>query len=476
MRPWVTWRRVALGGAVTMSVFVLFVGAFMVLRAVGIGPSASLLAAGVLTSKDKVLVTDFRAPGGDSTIGIVVADALRTDLEQSRVVTVMEPAAVRDALERMQRPPGSRIDLSLARAIAAREGIKAVVDRDIAALGTGFIASVRLVSAQTGDVLAAYRESAKDANGLIPAVDQLSRQLRAKIGESLRLVNAAPRLERVSTASLEALRKYTQGARAAELERDDAAAIGLLRDAIALDTNFAMAYRKLGIVYANQYSQPTLASAMVRRAFELRDHLPELERHLTAGSYLSTGAVYDRSAAIGEYEGALAIDPDNVTALNNVALLYADARDHRRARDSYSRSVAVDSNWAAGYTNVANEQFALGDTAGAFQSLRALERRAPTNPDIYSLEVLHLHGDRAVRFSGRAGSHPGRQVSQYAGGATLDRLGFGVLGRGSGAPGRWKSRLSCRGTRGPRAGQSPRAVRLRARRSFVRHLVSESPE
>ena len=46
--------------------------------------------------------------------------------------------------------------------------------------------------------------------GAIGAIDKLSRKLRERIGESLVAIRANDPLERVTTGSLEALRKYSQ--------------------------------------------------------------------------------------------------------------------------------------------------------------------------------------------------------------------------------------------------------------------------
>jgi hypothetical protein len=46
--PHVSWRRAAIGGSAAVAGFVLLVGAYMVLRALGFGPAGSLLAAGAI--------------------------------------------------------------------------------------------------------------------------------------------------------------------------------------------------------------------------------------------------------------------------------------------------------------------------------------------------------------------------------------------------------------------------------------------
>ena len=113
-------------GAIALGSFVALVIGFMVLRALGIGPAGSLLAAGRLEDRGRLIVTSFPSP--DSSLSLLVTEAVRTNLGQSRVVSVMTPVAIAAALDRMQRPRTSEITLDLAREIAQREGVKAIVD------------------------------------------------------------------------------------------------------------------------------------------------------------------------------------------------------------------------------------------------------------------------------------------------------------------------------------------------------------
>ncbi|MGK2962356.1 MAG: serine/threonine-protein kinase, partial [Gemmatimonadaceae bacterium] len=244
--PWVSWKRTFTGGAIALGAFSALVAAFMIMRATGIGPVGSLLASGKLSATDQLLVTDFRGAGADSSLSAIVSEAIRTDLGQSSVVNVVPPSAVAEALVRMRRDRNTRVDLAVAREIAAREGIKAIVDGGVTPLAGGYVVTVRLVDAATGDGLASFRETIDGPSELLPTLDKLSRNLRGKIGESLKKVRANPPLERVTTASLEALRKYAEGVRAFDVEGDNLKAAGLFREAVAIDTAFGMAYRKLG--------------------------------------------------------------------------------------------------------------------------------------------------------------------------------------------------------------------------------------
>src|SRR4029079_16390015 len=107
---------------------------------------------------EPLLVADFTSRG-DSSLGNVMTEAVRSDLGQSKVVSLVAPAAVAAALQRMQRPASARFELTLAREMAQRDGIKGIVDGDITPLGTGYALSLRLVSADSGNVLTSFRTS-----------------------------------------------------------------------------------------------------------------------------------------------------------------------------------------------------------------------------------------------------------------------------------------------------------------------------
>jgi TolB-like protein len=190
-----TWRRVFRTAAATILAFAIAVIAVMVLRGFGVGPAASLLAAGRLHGRERLLVTDFAA-GKDSSLSHVVTEAVRTNLGQSKAVSIMPPTAIAAALQRMQRPASGSIDISLGREIAVREGVKAIVGGSVTPLGSGYVVSIRLVSADSGGDLAAFQKTVNGTSELLDAIDDLTRKLRGRIGESLKSVRDTPRSTR----------------------------------------------------------------------------------------------------------------------------------------------------------------------------------------------------------------------------------------------------------------------------------------
>src|SRR5687768_346471 len=325
-QQWFTWRRAMLGGALSIGAMLLLASGYAVSRALGVGPAGTLLSSGRLKDTDHIVLADFVNRTRDSTLGASVSEALRVDLGQSRVVQLLEPGEVQQALARMGRASNAGVDAALAQEVALREGAKAVVTGEIAPLGSGYVLTARVISADSGTTLVPVRETAANDGELIEAVNRLSAKLRERIGESLRSIRASDPLPQVTTGSLAALQLYARGNRAFDLAKYDEAR-GLLERAVQVDTSFAMAWRKLAAIYNNLGVDQSLRDGAARNAFQHRDRLPPIERHLTAGSYYwRVDRQPDR--AIAAYRAVLDINPEEPTALNNLGLmLAAEGRD-----------------------------------------------------------------------------------------------------------------------------------------------------
>jgi len=376
--PHVSWKRTWTGGAIAVGGFVVLVGGFMVLRAMGIGPAGSLVGAGKLSANGQLIITDFKSPAEDSTLGLTITEALRADLAQSTFLRVMPRRATVEVMRLMQRKETDRVDFDLARAIASREGIKAVLDGDIVSLGGRYILSTRLISSQDGSQLAAFKEEAESQNDLIPAIGRLGKQLRAKVGESLKSVRETGALDRVTTGSLEALRKYAAGNLVFEQTGDYLQAIPLLEQAVAIDTSFAMAWRRLASYYNNigQFEKRGLA---ITKAFRHADRLSEVERHLTTAGFYGYGPEADDAKSLAAYQSALAIDSLNGIALNNAANLLGLTHDQETALRYYLRTAAQPDATPIALQNAVIMANFMERHAVADSLQREFVRRFPTN-------------------------------------------------------------------------------------------------
>jgi tetratricopeptide (TPR) repeat protein len=376
---WFTWRRAILGGALGFGGLAVVAGAYTATRVLGIGPVATLVASGALQTRDAILLADFENRAGDSTLGVAVTEALRVDLSQSPTIRLLDPSAVGDALQRMQRTERAGLPLRVSREVAERLGGKAVVAGQIDRVAGSYVLSASVVAADDGRILTAVRETARDSAGLLRSVDRLSSKLRERIGESLVTIRSTPPLEQATTGSLTALRKYSEAMRLSDAGRQEEA-IPLLEDAIALDSGFAMAHRKVAVIIFNIGGSAERAVAAATQAYAHRDRLTQVERDLATAQYHSV-VEFNPAIIASAYRSVIAADPVNTIALNNLALVLIRDRRWAEAESLSLRAVkAGGSRGAFYYDNLLDAQLAQGHLVDARKTVEQEEAAAGRRP------------------------------------------------------------------------------------------------
>lgn len=357
--------------------------ALLAFRADRRGP-ASLLAAGAIAPRDRILVADFGDRAQDSSLTAALSDAFRVDIAQSPLIQVLSSRQVRSALQRMQRSPDAVIDDSLAREIAAREGVKAFVTGSVAKVAGRYAVTAQLVSAEKGDLLAALLETSTDSSDVIRAIDRLSERLRQRIGESLRSIRETPPLEQVTTSSLAALRLYSAGARMAN-SGERLRGIRMLQNAVALDTGFASAYRVIAIAYGDMV-EPGRAAAAMDHAVANQARLPFYERYLLLATNAFASENYD--AAVAGYRRILSRYPNDVRALNNMSLVLVELRDYATAESMQARAVVLDPTIPSIQAGLAQARLLRGDFIGARRALDTVEKNFP---DLLNAHIAEIY-------------------------------------------------------------------------------------
>jgi tetratricopeptide (TPR) repeat protein len=275
----------------------------------------------------------------------------------------------------MGKPADAKMDQALASDLARREGIKAIITGEITSLGSGYSLAARVINANTGETLVPIRETASDASQIIGAVDKLSKALREKVGESLGRIRAGDPLEQVTTSSLEALRLYTEAVRdhAAGKSED---AVKLLRQAVAVDSTFAMAWRKLAVVLPQAVlGSDAEARDAATRAYKFRDRLPPVERGLTEAYYYSA-VTGDQEKEEAAYRAVLAENPDEPAALNNLGLLLS-GQGRAAEAEPILRHLVATSQLQSGYLNLNAALVLEGKSIAADSVLNEFRRRWP---------------------------------------------------------------------------------------------------
>lgn len=386
--PWslLSWRRTLMGGGLVFGALALVTAGLATSGALGVGPAATLISSGEMGERERLILADFENRTSDSTHGTTVTELMRIGLSQSTAISTMDPLQLGRTLQLMRRDVSDGVTEEVAHAAAEREGLKGIITGEVAAIGSRLTITARLVSTD-GDVLLAETEQAAGADDLVDAVDRISNRMRERFGESLRDIRRGKPLERVTTGSMRAMRVFTQGLEAWN-QGDQTRALQLLEEAIADDTMFAMAYRKVAIILNNEGEQRARAVEAASKAYEFRDRLTERERYLVTAAY-HTVVTGNTDQQISAYRTVLDMYPDDTYALNNLGVIYGNLRDFRRASDLYGRALAVDPTSRLYYSNLSGSlaREKMFDTATAVAEL--FQERFPRNPEVKLAFVLN---------------------------------------------------------------------------------------
>ena len=344
-----------------------------------------------------VIVADVENRTADSTLGDLLSEALRTELQESKIVTVMTPGATSLALQRMQKPTASRVSAALAREIAVREGVPVVVEGRIQKVGNTYLVRAALVSPSDGGEQSAIQETAANDDSLIAAIGRLARRTRERLGESTTALTALQPMERVTTTSIDALRKYTEAIRLGDdvsAGRGTRREIHLLEEAVALDSTFAMAWRRLGVKlltgegrFSNE--RTVRGKAALTRAYQLRDRLSPVERGLTEAAYFTEVEV-NLGRANAAYLAILTEQPSNSFALNNLANSAFEEGMYERVREYGARYLAADSSNFDAWPWVIWGAYGTGRTDDARAARSAMRKRFTTEFDAHRLDDIDL--------------------------------------------------------------------------------------
>jgi tetratricopeptide (TPR) repeat protein len=310
-----------------------------------------------LTAQDTIVIADFENTTNEPVFDGALKVALAVALEQSPFLKVFPDDRARDTLRLMERSPDERITKTLARDIARREQLKALIGGSIASLGRNYVIALEAVNAETGDVMAREQAEAASKEQVLTSLGAASARLREKLGESLASVQKfdAP-LPRATTPSLDALHAYSlalfDGREVPRLE-----SIPELKRAIELDPTFAMAHAQLSAVYANT-GQSALAPTYSQRAFELRDRVSERERFFISWRYYRD-AVQAFDKALDLARSWTAAYPREAFAFNSLGIALVRLGQFDQSVEPFRQAIRLDPKVVPAYGNLAASLLAL---------------------------------------------------------------------------------------------------------------------
>ena len=310
------WAAVAIGAALVAGVG---------MAALNLGSVAKLFhpraATGTPVRPAWILVSEFDGPADDPTLAGAVRELVTAALDQSGVVATVPREQIRIGLQNAGRPDTTRVQGALARELAFRSAIRTVLEGSVSRVGRGYALVLRVVNADSGNVVQTVDGSAAGPDALIPEANRLARRLCEGLGQRQGAIQAIRAAWPLATPSFEAYRKDIQAVRLSLEQGDFEGGRDLFRQALALDPGFVYAWLGLGVTYLN-HGDSDSARACYEEALR---HSDREEERVLLQALLAT-VRNDLSGTLAAYDRYLAIPgPEIWGPRNNRALALSGA-------------------------------------------------------------------------------------------------------------------------------------------------------
>src|SRR6185437_82824 len=267
-----------------------------------------------------------------------LADMIITDLSRSKNITVLSRQQLYVLLNRAGHKASDNIQLDDAINIARQSHAKVFLLGSFVRLGEQIRIDVHLHDSRDGQLLTAERVIVDNPAQVLTQVDLLSLKLAAYIG-SPGGTEGTTNLATVMTNNLEAYRNYSLGVEKAQFFRNDEA-VALLEKAIALDPNFAMAYARVGYVYAVRGDSPEKARRYLEKSYQLSDRLTEKDKLEITAWYAITN--FDFPTALNSFRQIISNYPLEVEAYGLLANLLRGEERIEEGIEIAKQGLAVD--------------------------------------------------------------------------------------------------------------------------------------
>ena len=307
----------------------------------------------LLTEKDTIVLADFTNTTGDPVFDETLRQGLAVQLEQSPYLSLVSDERIQHTLRLMGQPADARLTPERAREICERTASAAFLQGSIASLGTQYVLGLRAKTCSAGNVLDEEQVQAARKEDVLNALSLIASKFRTRVGESLATIQKHDTpLYEATTPSLEALKAYSAGMRVS-FSSGEADAVPLLKRAIEIDPQFAMAYATLGLMYS-ALGESVLSLESTSKAYQLRDHTSDRERFFITTLYDRevTGNLEKEQQTLELWARTYPRDRDAHGLMSGFAS--QGSGQYEKALQEANIAIGIDPDFSPGYVNTAS--------------------------------------------------------------------------------------------------------------------------
>jgi serine/threonine protein kinase/tetratricopeptide (TPR) repeat protein len=347
-----------------------------------------------LTDKDTIVLADFENKTSEPVFDGTLRQGLAVQLEQSPFLSLVSDERIQKTLSLMGQSVDARLTPALAKEVCERTASAAVLEGSIAPLGSAYVLGLRAKTCGAGKILDEEQVQAAKKEDVLKALSQIASKFRTRVGESLTTIERHDTpLAEATTPSLDALKAYSTALKH-WFSTGDADTVPLLKRAIEIDGQFAMAHAFLGRVYADLW-EPVLAAASSRKAYELRNRVSDPERYFIMVPHdLDDTGNLEKAQQTAEMWAETY--PRDVLPPAYLSWIDQMLGKYEKSVEDATKAVALDPQFPPGLNNLAWTYIQLNRLPDAENTIRqASELKVPGEYLFMRYTIAFLRGDQA---------------------------------------------------------------------------------
>jgi tetratricopeptide (TPR) repeat protein len=310
-----------------------------------------------------------------------LCEMLITDLDQSKFLHVMSSDRIYTLLEGLNLLEKEKYSTDDLIKVASQAGVSHVVRGSFITAGDKFIVTAALMKAETADVLKTISKEGVGEESITDSIDGITIQIKSELDltEEEIAQDFDKNLADITTSSPEAYKYYAEGVKLRYQGRPRES-LPLFDRAIDIDTEFAMAYRHLALVYGALGLAPR-RNEYLEKALALKDRASVKERYVIEGTYyLAFEETYDQ--ALDAYQELSKLYPNFPLAVDNIANIYLRLEEWEKSIPYYEKALKIGTEFLGTYTGLASCYRTIGEDDKARKVLEYYLENIGDNADI----------------------------------------------------------------------------------------------
>jgi len=321
--------------------------------------------------KPSVAILFFKNQTGDDSLDHwreALPSWLITDLSQSKYINVLPEDSLFSILRKLNLLEAQNYASEDLKNVAMEGRVNHIFQARYSKAGDIFRIDYSLQKADTLERIASDYVTGKNEESFPSLVDEITKNIKANLALSKEQLSTDidKDIGAITTSSPEAFKYYSLGrkyhAQGGQLLRRS---VELMEQAVAIDPEFAMAYRSMAMSYFSMGDRKQ-SKETYQKAMKLTDRLSDRERlQIEADFYLLSESTYDK--AIEAYEELLEIYPDAQIARLNLGVVYALTGNREKSIEQYEIGIKT---YKTDQLNLYRNLTAMYRQLGSFEKAR----------------------------------------------------------------------------------------------------------